>query len=379
MYSGDLNIKRIPFKVFYDGNLVGKNNILPSEKRNIDIIRSINFGDFLQYIKDKKEENINSWLYNHKTKLEAYLKRKTNNLDQKELDKHCKHLNYILDFVVQAVNNLDYFKFFQPRHQFEINCRDLLQSYTSLNCTRNFDNSPDKNLYIKKIMYDLFDDIEYMLSHQNNRNRTQCLNMFNRIKYRLGILRKIYVAVRDKRIFNLDDSCTFSIINKKFQTLKCNSVSKPPKSVLRTDSPQKTLTPTDSPLQTLPRTDSQPPNPVQSQDSGLLESRVTEEAEDPIDAENLEISLSINEDPPKLDTTYAAASLAGISLFGTILYKYGPFRNRFNSRRGAINGSNIFPIDNHVYDANTMNNFEYLQTGITNDEYQVGYGSVTDY
>ncbi|KMZ92495.1 hypothetical protein PVMG_06138 [Plasmodium vivax Mauritania I] len=208
-------------------------------------------------------------------------------------------------------------------------------------------------------MYDLFDDIEYMLSHQNNRNRTQCLNMFNRIKYRLGILRKIYVAVRDKRIFNLDDSCTFSIINKKFQTLKCNSVSKPPKSVLRTDSPQKTLTPTDSP--------------------GLLESRVTEEAEDPIDAENLEISLSINEDPPKLDTTYAAASLAGISLFGTILYKYGPFRNRFNSRRGAINGSNIFPIDNHVYDANTMNNFEYLQTGITNDEYQVGYGSVTDY
>ncbi|VUZ96663.1 PIR protein [Plasmodium vivax] len=87
----------------------------------------------------------------------------------------------------------------------------------------------------------------------------------------------------------------------------------------------------------------------------------------------------VNDDPPKLDTTYAAASLAGISLFGTILYKYGPFRNRLNSGRGAMNGSNIFPLDNSVYDANLMNNFEYLQTGIPNDEYQLGYGSITDY
>ncbi|SCA83344.1 hypothetical protein PVT01_000005100 [Plasmodium vivax] len=136
-------------------------------------------------------------------------------------------------------------------------------------------------------------------------------------------------------------------------------------------------------------TEPQPTTEVTGSEGDLLKSRESEDGEETIDVENpelvdrnlddLQIGLPFNEDPPKLDTTYAAASLAGISLFGTILYKYGPFRNRLNSRRGAINGSNIFPIDNNVYDANIMNNFEYLQTGIPNDQYQLGYGSITDY
>ncbi|SCA81898.1 VIR protein [Plasmodium vivax] len=359
MYSGDLNIKRIPLKVFYDQSILRNSDKLPSEKRNIDIIRGIKFGKLLQHINDKKKEYVYSWLHNNKTKLNEYLEKKKNNLEENELVKHCKHLNYILDFVVQAVNKFDRYKFFQPSHEFDKNSIHILNSYKSLNCQRNLFDLKDKNLYIKKIMYDLFDDIEYMLSDQTIVSSKQCSKMVGRIKYRRGILGEIYVAVRDNSIFNFDESCTLSIIDKKLKAIECNRVSTPP--------------------QTVALTDSQPANPVPSHGSDSLESGETEDGEETMDLEDQEFSLPVNEDPPKLDTTYAAASLAGISLFGTILYKYGPFRNRLNSLRGAMNGSNIFPLDNNIYDANRMNNFEYLQTGIPNGEYQVGYASVTDY
>ncbi|KNA01546.1 hypothetical protein PVNG_04992 [Plasmodium vivax North Korean] len=370
MDPGYLKISHVPFKVFYDKDAIKSGKKLPSEQRNIDIIRGIKFGEFLKSINSKNNNNIISWLNNHKKQLERYLETKKNKFNPKEPLKYCKHLNYILDFVVQALKNFNNsIEFFKLIHDFDENSKNILNSYESLKCPRNLRNSENKNLYIKKIMYDLLDDIEYMLSRQNNQIRAQCLKMFNRIKYRRGILGNIYNTVSDRSIFHSDNDCTLSKIDEKLQSLKCNTTPKTPKAMSVTEP--------------------QPTTEVTGSEGDLLKSRESEDGEETIDVENpelvdrnlddLQIGLPFNEDPPKLDTTYAAASLAGISLFGTILYKYGPFRNRLNPRRGAINGSNIFPIDNNVYDANTMNNFEYLQTGIPNDEYQLGYGSVTDY
>ncbi|CAI7721737.1 PIR protein [Plasmodium vivax] len=289
MYSGDLKIKRIPLKVFYDKDIVDINDKLPSEK----------------------------------------------------------------------LNNFNKSKFFHSSHKFDENSIRILNSYPSLKCPRNLYTYEDKNLYVKKIMYDLFDDIEYMLSDDKILSGEQCSKMVDRIKYRWGILTDIYVAVSDKNIFTLDNNFTFSIIGEKLQGLSCKKTSEL--------------------SQTVAVAEPQPLTDTPNSEGDLLETEVREDEED---LESLSDGFGLNEDShtePKLDTTYAAASLAGISLFGTILYKYGPFRNRLISRRGGINGSNIFPLDNNVYDANIMNNFEYLQTGIPNDEYQVGYGSVTDY
>ncbi|VUZ95023.1 PIR protein [Plasmodium vivax] len=369
MDRGKLIMKHIPFDVFYDRS-TGINNKLPSEQRNKDIITGIQFGKLLQYITAKNKYDINSWLNEHENKLKKHLNRMQIKLKRKEDDKYCKNLNYILDFVVQALKKFnDSNEFFRLSHEFDKNSRDILNTYTSLKCSRELFNSEDENLYIKKIMYDLFDDIEYMLSVKYFRKTSECLNMFNRIKYRWGILWNIYYAVSDSNFFDFDKNCTLSIIGQKLKALNCNRTTKLPQTVSDAESHSITEVP--------------------GSQKDLLESRGTEDVEDPIDVENpesedpapddLTFSLPVKEDPPKLDTTYAAASLAGISLFGTILYKYGPFRNRLNSLRGAINGSNLFPLDNNVYDANIMNNFEYLQTGIPNDEYQLGYGSATDY
>ncbi|KMZ96425.1 hypothetical protein PVNG_05960 [Plasmodium vivax North Korean] len=307
MYSGDLNIKHIPLKVFYDKTIVQSSDILPSEKRNIDIITGIRFGNLLYFISAKKEKHINSWLRNNKKRLNEYLKGKRNNLGQNELVEHCKHLNYILDFVVQAVNNFDKYKFFKLSHEFDKNSINILNSYESLKCRRELFDLQDKNLYIKKIMYDLFEDIQYMLSDEKILSGQQCSEMVGRINYRRKILGEIYVAVNDKSIFTFDDNCTLSIIDEKLKSLVCNRVSTLP--------------------QTVERTDPQPLSPLHSHESGSSEPGETEDGEESIDAEDLESlsdELDLNEDShtePKLDTTYAAASLAGISLFGTILYK----------------------------------------------------------
>ncbi|KNA00868.1 hypothetical protein PVNG_06200 [Plasmodium vivax North Korean] len=362
MDLGYLKTSHIPFNVFY-GDSNRKKNRLPSEKRNFDIIKGITFGELLKYVKKKDENNINSWLGQHENKLKKHLSIMETELKQEERDKYCTNLNYILDFVVQAVNNFDKSKFFESIHYFDKNSINILNSFASLNCERNIYNSDDKNLYIKKIMYDLCDDMEYMLSDKNIPSGTPCSRMIGRIRYRSGILGRIYNTVSDKSIFYLNKNCNLSIIGEKFSSLSCNKKPIVPPTVSVTE-PQ-TLT------------------ALSSSGRDLSEPRETEDVENPESVDpvpdDLTFSLPVNDDPPKLDTTYAAASLAGISLFGTILYKYGPFRSRLNSLRGARNGSNIFPLDNNVYDANIMNNFEYLQTGIPNDEYQLGYGSVTDY
>ncbi|CAI7719883.1 PIR protein [Plasmodium vivax] len=370
MDLGYLEISHIPFKVFFNRDAFNSDKRLPSEQCNIDIITGIHFGKLLKSITDKKENDINSWLINYENELKKLLRfMQKKKIAKTKRDKYCKNLNYILDFVVQAMENFKDFDYVKWTHKFEETNKAVFPKYTSLNCQRDIHNYKDKNLYIKKIMYDLFDDIEYMLSNKKFLIGKQCFDMLSRINYRWKILIAIYNKVRNPNIFTLDNNFTLYTISKKHQHLKCNKTPKLPKTV-NVDEPKSVTA-------------------LQRTGTHLLESRGSENGKELSGVEkpeSLSFQLDINEDihtqtdsQPKLDTTYAAASLAGISLFGTILYKYGPFRNRFNSRRGAINGSNIFPIDNHVYDANTMTNFEYLQTGIPNGEYQLGYGSVTDY
>ncbi|SCA60317.1 hypothetical protein, conserved [Plasmodium vivax] len=152
----------------------------------------------------------------------------------------------------------------------------------------------------------------------------------------------------------------------KFEKLECKPKAKPTEA--RSDNADTKLTPTHTYLE------------EQQEDEIKGDAMPEIDLENP---ESLSLQIDLNEDhtqtdtQPKLDTTYAAASLAGISLFGTILYKYGPSGFWLYPRRGASIRSKVFPLGNNLYDASTMDNFEYLQTGIPNGQYRVGYGSVT--
>ncbi|GAB69753.1 hypothetical protein PCYB_005020, partial [Plasmodium cynomolgi strain B] len=69
---------------FFDKTIIKSDKKLPSEQRNIDIIRGIKFGELLQYIGAKKENEIILWLNNHERKLNEHLKIKHNDLETQE-------------------------------------------------------------------------------------------------------------------------------------------------------------------------------------------------------------------------------------------------------------------------------------------------------
>ncbi|SCA60730.1 Plasmodium vivax Vir protein, putative [Plasmodium vivax] len=364
----------IPFKLIFDKDNPIKD--LPSDRRNIDIIRGVNFGIILGHIHRKNKNGIESWIKGYENKLTEYLNKKQNSQNNNDSGKYCTNLNYILDYIVQGIYNLNVFDRIRWTDRIENISMDTLLKYPLLNCKRNLKNSENKYLFFKKLMLDLCEDIGYFKTNKNNLiNKRNCPKILARLQYRKETLMQFFYASYYKDMFDIKDECSISFINDNFSDISCNNVKEQSKTTGPSEGERVTAS------SSADRADQLQEGAIETgvfQASGDDDGLDDPGRDNPI-PEDLEISLAFNEDPPKLDTTYAAASLAGISLFGTILYKYGPFRNRFNSRRGAISGSNIFPTDNHVYDANIMNNFEYLQTGIPNDEYQVGYGSVTDY
>ncbi|SCA60810.1 VIR protein [Plasmodium vivax] len=307
-------------------------------------------------------------------------------------DKYCTNLNYIIDFIVQAIYNLNEFDRIGWTHKIQKISQNILPKHTLQVCTRNLNNYENNYLFFKKLMLDLCEDIEYIKKKKFSRKYSDCPIIISRLKHRKLILMDFFFTLTNRSIFELDDVCSIDFIHKNISSLKCNEIERQPNT---TGAPKLwRITTSSSADRENPSREERIIRNPEEKASGKTNEQALEtdalqnpghdddlnelEPVDPI-PEDLTINLPVNDDPPKLDTTYAAASLAGISLFGTILYKYGPFRNRLNSGRGAMNGSNIFPLDNSVYDANLMNNFEYLQTGIPNDEYQLGYGSITDY
>ncbi|VVA00115.1 PIR protein [Plasmodium vivax] len=363
MDPANVRIKRISLDVFLAKNHLMRN--LPSEKRNSEIIKNIEFTNILNYPLRKDIKAINSWVDKYENKLNNFLNNNKDTIENDDLTAYCKNINYLIDIIVQRIRKFDGNEKIKWENNIEQKSIKVLSHNTWLNCKRNFENYNKRYVYVKKMMYDLCEDINYIMEDEKILNDNRCSKYIKRIKYRKDTLMEIYNSIIDGKIFIFDKDCTISYIKDKFEELKFKHKTKLTEAIANNENTMIAQTPTFV---------------QETQEDEISSDGV--QATDAQNHEELSVELDLNEGihtEPKLDTTYAAASLAGISLFGTILYKYGPFRSRFNSRRGAINGSNILPIDNNVYDANLMNNFEYLQTGIPSDEYQVGYSSVTDY
>ncbi|SCA60777.1 hypothetical protein, conserved [Plasmodium vivax] len=363
MNSG--NLRTIPIRVDVFLDQYSSFRKLPAEKRNVEIISNIDFINILRYPLNQNKKDINSWVDQYENKLNNFLHNYKDKIVKDDLSVYCRNINYLIDIIVQRIRMFKGIEQIEWENKIERTSIKVLSNNPWLKCERNFDNHKNRYVYVKKMMFDLCEDIDYIMKDVNLLNHKRCYNVIKRIKYRKDTLKKIYNSFNDGINYFFDNHCTISDIMNKFEKLKCKPKAKPTEVI--PDNKDTILNQTETDVHEHQedeiRGDVVPPTDVG-------------------DLESLSVELDLNEDSqkqPKLDTTYAAASLAGISLFGTILYKYRPFGLGSNLRRGARNGSNIFPIDNSVYDGNIMNNFEYLQTGIASDEYQVGYSSVTDY
>ncbi|SCA83621.1 VIR protein [Plasmodium vivax] len=165
----------------------------------------------------------------------------------------------------------------------------------------------------------------------------------------------------NNKFFQLMNGCTIEKIKNEFPSLDCNELIEPSKESL---------------------VEERVPAPVEAGEGVSVraaEDELTETTlEDAQAAQNLDTLLeqSLQEETTNFDTTYAAASLTGVSLFGVLLYKYTNLGSWLNSRNGSNRRINGFPIPGGLNEDLLMNNFEYLQTGIPNQQYHLAYNSI---
>ncbi|KNA01535.1 hypothetical protein PVNG_05556 [Plasmodium vivax North Korean] len=286
------------FFMIYNKDNVGI--ILPSDRRNVHIIHGVKFGAILKHIHNKNNHEIDSWIKKYKNTLTEYLMKNSQIWKKNDPGKYCTNLNYIIDFIVQGIYNLKEIERIGWAHQVQEITRNTLRQYTSSKCTRDIDNFENKYLLFKKLMLDLCEDIEHFKANKNIKNhKKKCLKNLSRLQYRKDTLMQLFHTFYHKEMFDIKDECSISFINNKFSDISCNKVEEQPQTVVTSEGAIET---------------------GEVQDSAHGDGLDDPGPVDPI-PEDLQFNLSFNEDPPKLDTTYAAASLAGISLFGTILYK----------------------------------------------------------
>ncbi|KMZ76998.1 hypothetical protein PVIIG_06191 [Plasmodium vivax India VII] len=243
----------------------------------------------------------------YENKLKKFLQNNKDKLEKKNHSIYCKNINYLIDIIVQKIRMFKGNEQVRWEHDIHQISNRVLRDNSLFKCERNLDNIDNRYVYVKKMMYDLCEDIDYIMNDETILNHKHCPIFIKRIEYRKDTLMKIYKSFIDPKYFRFDNKCTISYIEDKFKELNCK-----PKTE-RTEA--------------IPNNENTILNPDETDVQEQREDGISRDIVPPTDVEDLgslSLELDLNEDnhtEPKLDTTYAAASLAGISLFGTILYK----------------------------------------------------------
>ncbi|KMZ92289.1 hypothetical protein PVMG_03644 [Plasmodium vivax Mauritania I] len=293
----------------------------------MSIIHGVKFGMILDHIQKRNISGIKSWINGYENKLTEYLNKKHKPSKNKDLVKYCTNLNHILDYVVQGINNLKMYDCVYWIHQVDEGSKKALRQYPSLNCERDLHNYKNKYLFFKKLMLDLCEDIEYIKKNQHFlKNKKKCPKIMSRLQYREKTLMQLFDTFYNKSMFYQDSQCSINFIHRNLSNISCDNVGEKPNITGASEGSTVTASPSSE------RAEQHADEKLRkTEHEGVLETKDSQDPDhgdglddpgpvDPI-PEGLKFSLPVNEDPPKLDTTYAAASLAGISLFGTILYK----------------------------------------------------------
>ncbi|SCO65521.1 VIR protein [Plasmodium vivax] len=320
-------------------------------------------------IKEKNVNVIEQWINNFEQYLKNYLNDISPKIKETETKIHCRDLNYILDTILERIFKLKGIKRIRWDHDIEVISKRLINDeFKNLNCHRELYNPKNKYIHIKKYMHDLCEDIKYITDEKTEIQKNNfCNDIISRISDRRERLRKSYHSNTGHPVFSFDDKCTIKYIMTKISGEECK----------RLTESQRVMAQAGSTLMEQSKQDTRPAEDTEEaleQEGGEVDLSATEESDFGMD-----ISLQLPPvEEPKLDTTYAAASLCGVSLIGAMIYKFKPFG--FGSRApGMRNGMGGYPLPHAANGDYFMDNFEYLQTSIPNNEYHLGYGPAADH
>ncbi|VUZ99432.1 PIR protein [Plasmodium vivax] len=327
---------------------------LPSLRYYTPLMRFLYFEFIVSFIKKKNIYGVSKWVNNFEKRLSDYL-NVTKKINKGKLHpKICRDINYILDIITHGIYKLRGTNYVKLAHDIEITAKKLLDRDGPLGCIRKIHNITGNDIIYRKYMDDICIDIPYI--KEKMKEIKQSNNCQKIVSYFEG-KRKIFLDncqhIPNNEFFNFDNVCTINKIKNELETLNCNALDEAKAQSL-------VEAPADAPVE--PGT-------------GELMETTLEEAQAAQKLENL-LQQGLQEETPNLDTTYAAASLTGVSLFGVLLYKYTNLGSWLNSRNGSNRGMNRFPINGELNEDLLMNNFEYLQTGVPNQEYHLAYNSM---
>lgn len=239
-------------------------------------------------------------------------------------------------------------------HDIDKIAQKVLDNDNRLECIRKFHNITGNDIIYRKNMDDVCIDIPYIKEKMKEIKQSKnCESIVSYFEGNRKFFLDNYQNILNHEFFKFDDDCTINKIKQELPTLNCNTLDEAET----------------KPLVNMPNEVS-----VGAGEDELMEPTL----EDAQAAQELKTLLQkgLQEETPKLDTTYAAASLTGVSLFGVLLYKYTNLGSWLNSRNGSNRGMNRFPMHGELNEDLLMNNFEYLQTGIPNQQYHLAYNSI---
>ncbi|KMZ76699.1 hypothetical protein PVIIG_05311 [Plasmodium vivax India VII] len=272
---------------------------LPSIRYFTPLMRFLFFKNIVDFIKNKNINGVSKWIGYFEDRLNYFLKAKNDKKDGSLPPKICRDINYILDIINEGILLLKDTNSVSWTHHIDTTAKKLLDENKALGCIREIHRITGNDIYYRKNMDDICTDIPYI---QGKMKEIKQSNNCQKIVSYFEGKRKIFLDncqhIPNNEFFNFDNVCTINKIKNELETLNCNALDEAKAQSL-------VEAPADA--------------PVEAGEDGLMEPTL-EEAQAAQKLENL-LQQGLQEATPNLDTTYAAASLTGVSLFGVLLYK----------------------------------------------------------
>ncbi|KMZ98991.1 hypothetical protein PVNG_03830 [Plasmodium vivax North Korean] len=272
---------------------------LPSLRYYTPLMRRLYFQFIVSFIKKKNIYGVSNWVNNFENRLSVYLNVRKKINKGKLHPKICRDINYILDIITHGIYKLRGTNYVKLAHDIEITAKKLLDGDGPLGCIRKIHNITGNDIIYRKYMDDICIDIPYIKEKMKEiKQSNNCQKVVSHFEGNRKFFLDNYQHIRNHEFFKFDEYCTIDNIKKELSTLNCNKL-------------DETET---QPLVETPKVVS-----VRAGEDELTETTL----DDAQAAQNLDTLLkqSLQEETPNFDTTYAAASLTGVSLFGVLLYK----------------------------------------------------------
>ncbi|SCA48182.1 PIR protein [Plasmodium ovale] len=348
-----------------------KKEDIPSNKYFEKLKKSIKFEDIIRYIKKERSSyKIEEWINMYSGYLENYLNDNVDEWKRSDTKKRCDDLNYILNIIVDSLEQMKLDKSIKYLHDINTYSRDTLKKYAPLNCYRNMHGNFNRIEFFKKRFSLLCDDSDYVITNIDSINKSpDCKTIISDIFTRRNSLKDVLnkTKLKYRNIFNFNQKCKDNL-GQIFNRKDCNLVKT--RKHLAQDG--------DSLRAEVNALQGGKMGSLEDSESGERFDRVQGKEEDaleisdPDSMELLQRELEEMEMSPHTKTTVAAGSFVGVSLISLFLYKATPIGSWLRSTV-IPSTENNYSMFNEETDNLLSNSIDPLQLNMDNYEYQMSY------